>query len=65
MKRILLVLVGLVLLSASGADSANKFNAKKEQAYKARLAQFVAAKAKQSAKNPAVRVSPSPLAKAQ
>jgi len=63
MKRTMLVLVGLMLLSVS-AESACKFNAKKEQAYRVRVAQFVAARAKQAASTPAAKQVPVPMAKA-
>ena len=64
MKRTMMVLVGLMLLSASVAESACKYSAKKEQSYKVRVAQFVAARAKQATSTPSVHAVPAPLAKA-
>ena len=63
MKRTMMVLVGLMLLSASVAESACKFSAKKEQSYKVRVAQFVAARAKQATGTSSVQTASAPLAK--
>jgi len=63
MKRTMIVLVGLMLLSASVAESACKFSAKKEQSYKVRVAQFVAARAKQATGTSSVQAAQAPLAK--
>lgn len=65
MKRTMVILVGLMLLSASVAESACKFNAKREQNYRVRVAQFLAAKAKQTTTNvPAAQHPSVPMAKA-
>jgi hypothetical protein len=62
MKRSLLILVAVLFVSVSTVEAASMYSPKRERAYRARVAQFVAARAKQSAK-PAVGVAPAPLAK--
>lgn len=62
MKRSLLILVAVMLVSVSATEAASRYSPKRESAYRARVAQFYAARARQSAR-PAAKVVPAPLAK--